>query len=70
MQNGVVDSENKTVQDAIALLFKKETGLQYTNEEPDMTNLNEDFNIPITEDYNITDGANGQKEIIALMDEL
>ena len=43
MQTGVVDSENKAVQDAIALLFKKETGLQYTNDEPDMTSLNENF---------------------------
>ena len=33
MQNGTLDSENKAVQDSIALLFKKETGLQYTNEE-------------------------------------
>jgi hypothetical protein len=45
MDTGVVDSENKAVQDAIALLFKKETGLQYTNEEPDMTNLNEDYSM-------------------------
>ena len=44
IDTGVVDSENKAVQDAIALLFKKETGLQYTNEEPDMTSLDEDFN--------------------------
>ena len=43
MDTGVLDSENKAVQDAIALLFKKETGLQYTNDEPDMTSLNEDF---------------------------
>ena len=33
MQNGTLDSENKAVQDSIALLFKKETGLQYANEE-------------------------------------
>ena len=43
MQNGTLDSENKAVQDSIALLFKKETGLQYTNEEPEMPE--EDFNI-------------------------
>ena len=43
MEKGVVDSENKAVQDAIALLFKKETGLQYTNEEPDMTGLDENY---------------------------
>lgn len=70
IDTGVVDSENKAVQDAIALLFKKETGLQYNNEEPDMSNLNEEFNIPITEEYNITDGETGQREIISLMDEL
>lgn len=33
IQNGIVDSENKAVQDSIALLFKKETGLTYSNEE-------------------------------------
>ena len=44
MQNGVVDSENKAVQDSIALMFKKETGLQYTNEEPEP--VNEDFTLP------------------------
>ena len=46
MDTGVVDSENKAVQDAIALLFKKETGLQYSNEEPDMTSLDEEFDLP------------------------
>ncbi len=33
IDSGVVDSENKAVQDSIALIFKKETGLTYTNEE-------------------------------------
>ena len=33
IDSGVVDSENKAVQDSIAVLFKKETGLTYTNEE-------------------------------------
>lgn len=46
MDTGVVDSENKAVQDSIALLFKKETGLQYVNEEPEMPE--EDFNLPPT----------------------
>lgn len=32
LDKGVVDSENKAVQDSIALLFKKETGLIYVNE--------------------------------------
>ena len=59
IDTGVVDSENQAVQDSIALLFKKETGLNYTNEtEP----LNEDFNLPpdnsqITE--TILDDLNG-----------
>ena len=46
MEKGTVDPENKSVQDAIALLFKKETGLQYTNDEVDLTNLNEEFDLP------------------------
>ena len=53
MQNGVVDSENKAVQDAIALLFKKETGLQYENGEVEMPL--EDFNIPPVDGANLTD---------------
>ena len=48
MQNGVVDTENNAVQDAIALLFKSETGLQYTNEEPDMESLDEEFDLEPT----------------------
>ena len=43
IDTGVVDSENKAVQDSIALLFKKETGLQYENDELEMPF--EDFNI-------------------------
>lgn len=46
MDSGVIDSENKAVQDSISLLFKKETGLQYVNEEPEMPE--EDFNLPPT----------------------
>ena len=46
IDSGVVDSENKAVQDSIALMFKKETGLNYTNEEEPLTNLNEDFTLP------------------------
>ena len=37
IDSGVVDSENKAVQDSIALMFKKETGLIYSNE--DETNM-------------------------------
>ena len=33
------------MQDSIALLIKKETGLTYTNEEEPLT-LNEDFTLP------------------------
>lgn len=44
MDTGVVDSENKAVQDAIALIFKKETGLQYTNEETEP--IQENFELP------------------------
>lgn len=50
MDKGVVDLENKTVHDSIALLFKKETGLTYTNEEPDMDGLEEEFDLPPTPD--------------------
>ena len=58
MQNGVVDSENKAVQDSIALMFKKETGLQYTNEEPEP--VNEDFTLP----------ANGEELTSNIIDNL
>ena len=45
MDSGVIDPENNTVQDTIALLIKKETGLNYTNEiEP----IIEDFTLPPT----------------------
>lgn len=33
IDSGVVDSENKAVQDSIAVLFKKEAGLTYNNED-------------------------------------
>ena len=43
IDNGIIDSENNAVQDSIALLIKKETGLNYTNEtEP----IIEDFTLP------------------------
>ena len=44
IEKGIVDGENKAVQDSIALMFKKETGLQYTNEEPEMPE--ENFQLP------------------------
>jgi hypothetical protein len=34
IDSGIVDSENDTVQDSIGLLFKQETGLNYTQTEP------------------------------------
>ena len=55
IDSGVIDSENEAVQDSIALIFKKETGLKYVNEEPVMPY--EDFGYtepleeePVTED--------------------
>lgn len=36
MDNGTVDSENTAVQEALALLFKSEAGVEYVNEEPEM----------------------------------
>ena len=69
MDSGVVDSENSAVQESLALLFKSEAGVEYTNEPVDLTGLNEDLQIPPTDEYEIFDGANGQNEIINLMDE-
>lgn len=43
IDSGVIDSENKAVQDSIALIFKKETGLNYTNENEEIL---EDFTNP------------------------
>lgn len=48
MDTGIVDSENNAVQEAIGLLFKKETGLNYTNDE--VSNLDEDFDLPPIDD--------------------
>ena len=42
IDSGVVDSDNKAVQDSIAMIFKKETGLIYNNEE-EVTMPEEDF---------------------------
>ena len=56
IDSGVIDSENKAVQDSIALLFKKETGLHYVNEEPEMPIENFDYIEPTeTEDELTTD---------------
>ena len=47
IDSGVVDSENKAVQDSIALMFKKETGLHYMNEEPEMPEEDFDYQPPV-----------------------
>ena len=48
MQNGVVDSENTAVQESLALLFKAEAGVEYTNEEPVMPYENFEYQEPVT----------------------
>lgn len=40
ISNGVVDGENTAVQEALALLFKSEAGVEYVNEEPEMPEEN------------------------------
>ena len=45
IDSGVIDSENKAVQDSIALMFKKETGLHYSNEE-EIILPEENYNLP------------------------
>lgn len=43
MDSGIIDTENEAVHDSIAMLIKKETGLNYTNEiEP----ITENFTLP------------------------
>jgi len=46
MQNGTIDSENTAVQESLALLFKTEAGVEYTNEEPVMPEENFDYQEP------------------------
>lgn len=70
MNNGTVEMENKAVQDAIALLFKKETGLTYTNDEVDLKPLDEDLHQPNTSGYDVSNPESGQAEIIELMEEI
>jgi hypothetical protein len=52
MDNGTLDSENSAVQEALALLFKAEAGVEYKNEEPEMPE--EEFNIPPINGENLT----------------
>lgn len=46
MQMGSLDAENSAVQESLALLFKSEAGVEYTNEQPDMSGLDEEFDLP------------------------
>ena len=55
IQAGVVDSENKAVQDSIALMFKKENGLHYENTEPEMPEDNFDYQPVDISGENLTD---------------
>lgn len=50
IDSGVVDSENTTVQDSIGLLFKQETGLNYTSDEIVETEFEQEPEIDETED--------------------
>ena len=52
MKDGVIDSENSAVHEALALLFKSEAGVEYVNEEPEMPEENFDYqqNPPIVDD--------------------
>lgn len=61
IDSGIVDSENDAVQDSIALLFKKETGLNYVNTvEP----VEEDFNLePLEDAGNLTEAMINNIEV-------
>ena len=64
MDTGVVDSENSAVQEALALLFKAEAGVEYVNEQEP---INEDFGYQETIDgadltSNILSDLNGITE--------
>ena len=60
---GVVDSENDAVQDSIALIFKKETGLNYVNEEPVMPEEDFGYQEPVSGEF-LTD------DILSELDDL
>ena len=61
MDTGVVDSENSAVQESIALVFKAEAGVEYTNS-----------NEPILENFGYqptpVDGANLTNNILSDLD--
>lgn len=54
MKDGVIDSENSAIHEALALLFKSEAGVEYVNEEPEMPEEDFDYqpNPPIVDDLN------------------
>jgi len=59
MDTGVVDSENTAVQEALALLFKAEAGVEYTNDEPVMPYENFEYQKTPPESENLTDNIIG-----------
>lgn len=62
MQMGSLDAENSAVQESLALLFKSEAGVEYTNEQPDMTGLDEEFDLPPEPEDNTTEDILGNLE--------
>ena len=54
IDKGVIDSENTAVQEALALLFKSEAGVEYTNEQPEMPPENFGYQEPSPIDDEIT----------------
>ena len=66
MKEGVIDSENSAVHEALSLLFKAEAGVEYVNEEPAMPQ--EDFDYqesPEGTDGLTSDIIDGLDEIMA-----
>ena len=55
MANGTLDTENSAVHEALALLFKAEAGVEYTNEEPVMPEENFNYQQPTGLGENLTE---------------
>lgn len=51
MKDGVIDSENSAVHEALALLFKAEAGVEYANEEPEMPEENFEYQTPVNGEH-------------------
>ena len=51
MKDGVIDSENSAVHEALALLFKAEAGVEYVNEEPEMPEENFEYQTPVNGEH-------------------